>query len=455
MVTGGHTALNDACNDPALHPIVASLLSAGALTDVPGAMDSPLTLAIQTNSIESLKLIIAAGADPNGEGYKIKPIYSATVSNNITAAKLLLEAKADLSSDHGFDCSLHRAVDVGYPEMVKFYLSVGANVNQRTLGNDSSCLHTLVTRCVGGKWTREKVTIDFSPSVADKLNKIPIDYPGVFKILVDAKANLSTRGPDGITPLLLASMWSNVEAVKALLAAGADPNDGDDSGDTPLIMAVYNSGNLDVVKALIAGGADVNSVDNHGVNVMLTAVLTKDTRLISALIDAGAEVNSGYHETGRTALDAALTMQLSDVCALLIKAGGKTKEQMGDHRPLVQAISLGMVGLVDVVIDSADKDEKSAALVAAVHKNMLSMVRRMLAAGADPAMTQPDSISALTLASIMGYADVVRELIDAGADIAFKDKTGRTPIQHAAKEKHRDVVALLLAKANELKKANK
>jgi ankyrin repeat protein len=49
----------------------------------------------------------------------------------------------------------------------------------------------------------------------------------------------------------------------------------------------------------------------------------------------------------------------------------------------------------------------------------------------------------------------VRELIDAGADITFKDDDGRTALQWAAKLKHRDVVALLLARAKELKNANK
>jgi ankyrin repeat protein len=67
--------------------------------------------------------------------------------------------------------------------------------------------------------------------------------------------------------------------------------------------------------------------------------------------------------------------------------------------------------------------------------------------------------SILYLASGDGHIDIVIELIDAGADITAKHPNsmgmGMTALQHATKKKHRDVVALLLAKAKELKNVNK
>jgi ankyrin repeat protein len=59
------------------------------------------------------------------------------------------------------------------------------------------------------------------------------------------------------------------------------------------------------------------------------------------------------------------------------------------------------------------------------------------------------------MASITGCTGSARELINAGADITYKQGGRLTALQHAAQMKHRDVVELLLAKANRLKKANK
>jgi ankyrin repeat protein len=89
-------------------------------------------------------------------------------------------------------------------------------------------------------------------------------------------------------------------------------------------------------------------------------------------------------------------------------------------------------------------------------KNNHTLVKHLLASGVSPS-TLFRTNSLLCWASIRGYTDVVRELLDAGADITAKTKggDGLTALQLAAKHKHRDVVALLLAKAKELKNANK
>lgn len=49
------------------------------------------------------------------------------------------------------------------------------------------------------------------------------------------------------------------EAAKALLVAGANPNEGDLFAKTPLHAAAF-SGRLDIVKLLLQNGADVSTV---------------------------------------------------------------------------------------------------------------------------------------------------------------------------------------------------
>ena len=65
------------------------------------------------------------------------------------------------------------------------------------------------------------------------------DDPSLVKLLLDRGAS-ATKGPAGMrgwTPLLFASGAGNVESVRLLLNAGADPNARAPGGQTPLVMA--------------------------------------------------------------------------------------------------------------------------------------------------------------------------------------------------------------------------
>ena len=79
------------------------------------------------------------------------------------------------------------------------------------------------------------------------------------------------------TPLARAAHAGNLEQVRALLAAGANPNEYDASNQTALHWAARGGhtlgphrcrgeapGRADVISTLIDGGADVNAVDRRG-----------------------------------------------------------------------------------------------------------------------------------------------------------------------------------------------
>jgi ankyrin repeat protein len=63
----------------------------------------------------------------------------------------------------------------------------------------------------------------------------------------------------GRTALHIAAELANTGMMKELVAAGANPDAKDGSGDTPLVI-----GWRGVVSALIEGGADVNKQDKEG-----------------------------------------------------------------------------------------------------------------------------------------------------------------------------------------------
>jgi ankyrin repeat protein len=293
-----------------------------------------------------------------------------------------------------------------------------------------------------------------NPNVNDKINSTPCDYPGILKALINAKADVSARDDDGITPLIVATSKKNVEAVNALLAAGADPNDVSDESQSALLMTSRRDC-LGAVSALIAAGADVNCESSCGDTPLRAAVESNNVDMVSALVAAGADVNRAPHD--RTPLDVALSDRHDAMIAVLEEAGAltwqdlmvKTNELFSDD-----ITNSDMIILNSDLIDKASDKDKENALKFSVASNILTMVKSLLAAGVNPS-ARFRAMDLLSVASIKGYTDIVEALLAAGADITFKDDEGLTALQHAAKNKHREIVALLLAKAKELKKANK
>jgi ankyrin repeat protein len=72
--------------------------------------------------------------------------------------------------------------------------------------------------------------------------------------------------------LIIATMEGDQAKVEALIALGADVNQKDDSGRTPLMAGVYK--NLSFIgEVLIDAGADINDIDNEGFSVLYYAAV--------------------------------------------------------------------------------------------------------------------------------------------------------------------------------------
>lgn len=162
----------------------------------------------------------------------------------------------------------------------------------------------------------------------------------LIRALLDAGADPTRWHPEGETPLMAASrtdhvdavqlllshgsfvnaadpfqeetalMWASaegqLEVVKALLAAGANPNlkahvstiterknaDHASGGFTALMFAVRN-GHEDVAKALIKGGADLKLTNADGLTATMIAIINDRFDLAKELLDLGADPNDG------------------------------------------------------------------------------------------------------------------------------------------------------------------
>jgi len=119
--------------------------------------------------------------------------------------------------------------------------------------------------------------------------------------LIKAGANVNAGDVEGETPLHLAAFDGNVEAIQALIKAGANVDAGDVEGETPLHLAA-RYGDVEAIQALIDCGADVNTLNNRGEtplrslmreDFLLTGYSNKQRKLkaIQVLIDHGAYAN--------------------------------------------------------------------------------------------------------------------------------------------------------------------
>ena len=121
--------------------------------------------------------------------------------------------------------------------------------------------------------------------------------------------------------LKMAAPGRNVACVKILVEAGADVNDKDYYGTTPLARAV-KGGHEECVEFLLSKGADVKLA---GLTTLMDAIHFEHTKCVSVLIEAGADVNTKGKE-GNTALiiasSSCVTGRIGYV-QLLLRSGAK------------------------------------------------------------------------------------------------------------------------------------
>lgn len=124
-----------------------------------------------------------------------------------------------------------------------------------------------------------------------------------------------------------AAMNCNVSAVQNAISNGANPNELDIFGSTPLLKAVSkgstNIGSnscVDVVNALLNAGADVNTVAN-GQTALIRAAKQGHSEVVQTLIKRGADINA-TDEKGKMALDYAKELENNVVVKILSDAVG-------------------------------------------------------------------------------------------------------------------------------------
>jgi uncharacterized protein len=306
-------------------------------------------------------------------------------------------------------------------------------------------------------------------------------------LLIRAGANANLANEYGATPLSLACAKGSVVMVEMLLQAGANPNSALLSGETALMTAT-ETGSLHTVNMLLDHGADVNAKEpKEGQTALMWAVAGRHADIAQALIEHGADVHA-RSRGGFTALLFAAQQGDVNSAKSLLAAGAEVNEKApappvttksapdsaaadaqsargygspkraGDGgaqsvpSPLLLASASGQQEISLFLLDkgadanAADARGFTALHYAALRRNMLELVKALLAHGANPnarlSRNAPNTagISEMTvagatpllLASAAGNTGAIRALAAAGADLKIGTKENTTPLMVAA-----------------------
>lgn len=128
----------------------------------------------------------------------------------------------------------------------------------------------------------------------------------------------------GIPPLIEAADVGANRCLALLLGLGADPNARLADGSGSALEMCANVRNIDGLRALLAAGADPNLADPDGFTPMMRAV-EKDWKMgIQSLLDHGARMDLRFD--GLTPLEAAVEDGCAEAVACLLSAGAGVNE---------------------------------------------------------------------------------------------------------------------------------
>jgi ankyrin repeat protein len=244
---------------------------------------------------------------------------------------------------------------------------------------------------------------------------------------------LNEKDAEGQTPLMFAAAFGSFDAMKLLIANGADAKAVNAAGITALHLAV---GDARKVRLLLENGADVNTSSLLGRTPLLVAAGTYGSiETVRLLLDNAAAVN-GADTTGLAPVIAAAGVNDSAVVKLLVEKGANI-----NARATVGAAVTALMG--------------------AASNGNADLTRYLLAHKADVHAISPDragtvkngpvafgNVTALHFAVQSGDSETVRLFLDAGSDVDARDVRGLTPLVFAVAtdRPNVEIIRLLLAR---------
>ena len=161
--------------------------------------------------------------------------------------------------------------------------------------------------------------------------------------IISSGAEVNEQDDEGETPLHIAVVESHLQTAQDLVAAGAKVDVRDYNGYTPLYLAA-RADNHKIVQMLASHGADVEYKDKNGFTPLHIAAFDGNIEVVKELIRLGGDVNAKAR--GYTPLDVALVAGHDSTVSALVVEGAKTGQKRGQRREDIDVAGLLMGGAV-------------------------------------------------------------------------------------------------------------
>jgi ankyrin repeat protein len=225
---------------------------------------------------EELKTLLDHGLDANATTPGGTPLLQ-LVATDVEKTKLVLARGANLNArtKNGFTALTVAANYRGTTEVVRTLLDHGATIGRGT--TDTTVPLPLFLAAGTGEIEKARLLIAHGDGVNEKwtrrggrysplINAIDMGDAPMVQFLLDSGADIQEKDLRGLTPLSRAVLSNYKDVVAVLLKAGADVNAPDGLGLTPLhYAAMADYGETGIVQELLAAGAklDIKDPDGH------------------------------------------------------------------------------------------------------------------------------------------------------------------------------------------------
>ena len=320
--------------------------------------------AARTDDLETVRRLLRAGVNVNAVNrYGVSPLALAATNGNPSVVAALLNGGADATAalPEG-ETVLMTAARTGNPDVVRQLVERGAPVDAREnwLGETA-----LMWAAAQNQAAAVRVLLEHGakPDLASKLTEYKRPIGG---------QTILPRG--GFTALMFAAREGAVDAARALAAGGANLNLGDRDGLTALILAVINA-HYDLASALLERGANPDEADSTGMTPLYAAV----------------DMNTLQFFHGRPTARPSGALDSVDMIKALLARGAKP--DLALKTPVLQRHNN---------TPNQNLGEGTTPLMRAAKSGDVAVMRLLLAAGADPVLTQKNQNTLLILAAGFG-----------------------------------------------------
>jgi uncharacterized protein len=309
-------------------------------------------------------------------------------------------------------------------------------------------------------------------------------------LLLGAGARPDAANREKVTPIAMASLYGNAPIIDRLLKGGANAKQLGPNGET-LVMYAARNGRADAIKLLVAAGADVNAKEKvRGTTALMWAAEQRHPAAVKALVELGADFAAQSGPAGlprnymapRVNTAAVRDAQRRHAAAA---AAGRTYEQQLEYEAAQgMKISLGFRGVLGaggtrpagetVAAPSGGQaanrpDTQPAAAGTAKPAAQPAPATPQPAAAQTPPPEADDTdvivaglvgsggggLTPLIFAAREGDLESTKVLLDAGADVNQTSEYGWTPLLTATNNRHYRVGKYLIERGAKANIANK